>query len=322
MTEQRFLEKREAAWQRFEVLLHASRREFARHAAQFPAMLYALTGDLNIAKANGFDPSLIERLNRLTLNGNQLLCKPRPFSFKIITEYFIHTLPQKIRTHWRSFAACCLIFYGTAIFVALLCIVKPATISQILNQKTLTNMEDMYNPQSPHYFKPPNITTNADMFAYYIYNNISIIFRTFAGGIFAGIGSLFILVTNAVFLGSLMTHLIQRGFGEPLISFVSGHSALEFTGLILGAQAGLILGYRLFVRKGLSLHASLRDAGKTAFPLLVGGAIFGFFAAIIEAFWSSQVSISTEVHIVFGGIITFLLIIYLLFAGKTPGNAR
>ena len=39
------------------------------------------------------------------------------------------------------------------------------------------------------------------MFGFYIRNNIGIAFRTFASGIFAGLGSVFFLALNGVFIG-------------------------------------------------------------------------------------------------------------------------
>ena len=42
------------------------------------------------------------------------------------------------------------------------------------------------------------------MFAHYINNNVGIDFRIFAGGIFFGIGTLFFLIYNGLYLGAVV----------------------------------------------------------------------------------------------------------------------
>ncbi|MDR2481322.1 MAG: stage II sporulation protein M [Spirochaetaceae bacterium] len=316
MTEQRFLALREESWNQFEILLRLQKKEFQKHAASFPTMLRSLIGDLNAARANGFDPSIIDRLNRLALDGNHILCSARKLSLSPLLEFFTHTLPQSVRLHWRSFCACCFLFYAVAAFAAFLCIYKPSFAAGFLGRKNMANLDDMYNKNSHYYLKPRDVTTDADMFGYYIYNNISITFQTFAGGVFAGIGSIFFLTANALFFGSAVGYIINKGLGETFFSFVSGHSALELTGLVLSSQAGLILGYSLFVTKGVSRSASFRTAGKSAFPLLAGAAVFDFLAAIIEAFWSSKHTIPATIHYIFGAALWILLVCYFLFCGR------
>jgi uncharacterized membrane protein SpoIIM required for sporulation len=90
------------------------------------------------------------------------------------------------------------------------------------------------------------------MFGFYVYNNISIAFRTFAGGILAGIGSLLILCFNGAYLGIVAGHIINAGFTRTFFPFVIGHSGFELNAIVLSAQAGLLLGYRLFFTGGLS----------------------------------------------------------------------
>jgi uncharacterized membrane protein SpoIIM required for sporulation len=322
MTERFFIRDREAAWQNFESLIKAPKKAFAAEAARFPAMLRSLTGDLNTARAHGFNPVLIDRLDRLVFDGNQILGARQSFSLSHAARFLVKTFPQSARGHWRSFAACCLVFYGTAFFSAFLCVYKAPFAKIILGEKTMSELEEMYDRESDTYLTPRDVNSDLDMFAYYIYNNISITFKTFAGGVLLGIGSLFFLVYNALFLGAAAGYLTKAGYGETFFSFVAGHSAFELTGIVLGAQAGLLLGRRFFITKGLSRGASLRAAGKSAFPLLAGAAILDFLAAIIEAFWSPRRGVPDEAHYAAGVLCWLLLVCYLLFAGRRARAAR
>jgi uncharacterized membrane protein SpoIIM required for sporulation len=322
MTEHFFITSREKVWQNVETLIKAPKKTFSAQAARFPAMLRALTGDLNTARANGFNPVLIDRLDRLVFDGNQILSAQKRFSLARAARFFVKTFPQSVRKERRSFAACCLVFYGAALFSALLCVYKAPFAPVILGEETMRELEEMYDSESETYLTPRDVNSDMDMFAYYIYNNISITFKTFAGGALAGIGSLFFLLYNALFLGAAAGYLTKAGYGETFFSFVAGHSAFELTGIVLGAQAGLLLGWRFFVTKGLSRGASLRAAGKSAFPLLAGAAILDFLAAIIEAFWSPRRGVPDAAHYAAGVCCWLLLAAYLLCAGRSAREAR
>jgi uncharacterized membrane protein SpoIIM required for sporulation len=315
MTQRDFVQRREVFWNRFEGIVNGGRREIKAQAAWFPQGFRELTQDLNIARAHGFDPSIIERLNRLVLEGNQLLYGQHSFSLREPADFALRAFPRAVRAQWRGLGAVHLIFYGLAFFTVLLCIRFPDFVYDILPEQA-ADLEMMYDPESEYYLSPRQISTDADMFGFYIYNNISIAFRTFAGGILAGFGSILILCFNAVFLGAAAAHIINAGFAETFFSFTSGHSPFELTGIILSAQGGLLLGYRFFVTRGLSREASVRAAGKTALPLITGSVLLLFLAAIIEAFWSSRYEIAPAVHYAAGIAGWLLLGCYFIFAGR------
>ena len=328
MTQRNFIAKREQDWKELERLLTGSdrkgifiRQRIRERAAWFPEAFRQLTGDLNTARSNGYDPALIERLNRLTLEGNQILYGSKPFSLNAFSAFFFGTFPRSVRAQWKSFCACFLIFFGLAIFTALLCVRFPGFVYELMSPWETMHLEDMYNPESPYYLEPREVSTDADMFGFYIYNNISLAFVTFAGGLLAGIGSFFILAFNGIFIGAVTGHIINCGYSGTFFSFVIGHSAFELTAIILSAQAGFLLGYRLFITRGLSRGASLREAGKTAIPLISGSTIMLVIAAVIEAFWSSRHELGETIRIAAGSFAAFLVLIYFVFTGRTAkGN--
>ncbi|MDR1429385.1 MAG: stage II sporulation protein M, partial [Spirochaetaceae bacterium] len=143
-----------------------------------------------------------------------------------------------------------------------------------------------------------------------------IAFRTFAGGIVAGVGSLLILIFNVVFLGAAAALMVNKNLGETFFPFVIGHSSFELTAIVLSAFAGLSLGYRLFVTQGLTRAASIRRAGKTAIPIIGGSAILLVLAAAIEAFWSSRHTLPVLVRYGAGTANWILLFAYFILAGR------
>jgi uncharacterized membrane protein SpoIIM required for sporulation len=323
MTQQTFIKRREKDWKELERLILGGRKALKARAAWFPQAFRELTGDLNTARSHGFDPSLVERLNRITLEGNQILYGREPFSLKAISGFIFGTFPRAVRAQWRSFAVCSLMFYGLAVFSALVCIRFPDFTYELISPWEASSLEEMYNPEAEYYLHPREISTDADMFGFYIYNNISIAFRLFAGGIVVGIGSLLMLAFNGIFMGAATAHIINKGFSATFFSFIIGHSGFELTAIVLAAQAGLHLGYRLFITKGLSRGESIREAGKTALPIIAGSALMLVMAALIEAFWSSRHEIPEEIRLGCGMFFIILLCFYFIFSGRrVQGSAR
>ena len=61
----------------------------------------------------------------------------------------------------------------------------------------IRQFERMYDPASPSHHLGRESGTNLQMFGYYIFNNISIGFRTFASGLLFGVGAIYVLVFAA-----------------------------------------------------------------------------------------------------------------------------
>ncbi|MCL2764273.1 MAG: stage II sporulation protein M [Treponema sp.] len=322
MTEQHFIQRRNRAWNEFSVLARGKKYELKTNAVLFIRLFREITQDLNTAKANNFDSVIIERLNALVNEGNQILYSQRRWPVESFINFILKTFPQKIRFHWKGILASFLLFYGIAFFFGLLCVFFPGISGELLPPLQLAQLERMYDPDSGNYLVPRNISNDADMFGFYIYNNISIAFRTFAGGIFAGIGSLFFLCVNAGFLGIAGGHLIDIGYAKTFFPFVIAHSAFELTAIIFCAYAGLLLGYRFFVTNGLSRGASLKRAGNEALPIIAGSTLMLILAAAIEAFWSSKHFFPLQLRIGAGISFWILLLVYFLFAGRSAHKWR
>jgi len=316
MTEQNFVQRRESVWREFSKQIVGKRSELKKSSVSFIQNFREMTQDLNTAKACGFDPAIIERLNTLVNEGNQILYAQHSWPLKAPLRFILQTFPQKVRSQWRGILAVSLLFYGLGIFFCFLCIRFPGIAEELVSANQLDQLEKMYNPESRNFLTPSDVRDNADMFGFYIYNNISIAFRTFAGGILAGIGSLLILCINAGFLGIVTGHLHNVGYTINLFPFMIAHSAFELTAIIFSAYAGLLLGYKFFVTGGLSRGASIKRAGQTALPVIAGSTIMLVIAAAIEAFWSSRHQFPFMLRIIVGISFWILLFFYFLFSGR------
>jgi uncharacterized membrane protein SpoIIM required for sporulation len=154
------------------------------------------------------------------------------------------------------------------------------------------------------------------MFGFYIFNNVRIGFQTFAGGLVFGLGAIFYLLYNGVFIGAITGHIIHSGLATQFFSFTSGHSAFELGAICLSGAAGLKLGYALLAPGLRRPTVALRAAAAEAIPLVVGLAGMLLLAAAIEAFWSPRTFLPPVAKYAVGVVLWLLLLLYFGFAGR------
>jgi uncharacterized membrane protein SpoIIM required for sporulation len=155
------------------------------------------------------------------------------------------------------------------------------------------------------------------MFGYYISHNIGIAFQCFAGGLFAGVGSLFYLVYNGAIAGAIGGYLTERGHSGTFYSFIATHSAFELTAIVLSGAAGLRIGHSLVAPGRLSRVQSLVAATSDSAVMVSGAAAMLLIAAAIEAFWSSASWLPHPVKFAVAGASWIGVLSYLAFQGRS-----
>jgi uncharacterized membrane protein SpoIIM required for sporulation len=200
------------------------------------------------------------------------------------------------------------------------CFLNEEFIFSIMSYSDVIGMESMYDPTNDRIGRERGTETDVMMFGHYIQNNIGIAFRTFAGGVLFGIGSVFFLVFNGLYIGAVAGHLTQMGYTETFYSFIVGHGAFELTAIVFAGAAGLKLGYALINPGQLKLTHALRLAGRDAVVIMFGTALMLLIAAFIEAFWSSTTSIAPEIKYIVGLLLAVLLTLYFVYCGSRNGS--
>jgi len=209
-----------------------------------------------------------------------------------------------------------LLFYGPAIVIGLLCYFDSDFVYSILPSEQVRMVESMYDPDARVLGRERESDTDLYMFGFYIRNNIGIAFREFAGGVFFGLGTLFFVIFNGVFLGAVFGHLTQVGYHSTLYPFVIGHGAFELTAIVIAGAAGLKLGAALIDPGPLTRVAALRAAGREAIPIILGATFMLVIAAVLEAFWSSKASLPIGLKLGVGALFWCLVLYYTNFVGR------
>ncbi len=289
-------------------------------AARVAALYRGACEHLALARARGYPVHLVERLEQLTHRAHQRIYhRAEPASGRV-ARMFLVGIPQAVRAHrWYVLVATLafvLPLVGTAIGAAF----EPGFALMLHDASSLRSYEEMYGKDAEAYGRQRGADSDFQMLGFYIMNNIGIAFRTFAGGLFAGIGALFVLVFNGLYAGAVAGHLTSRGFGDNFYSFVITHGAFELTAIVLSGAAGLAIGHALLAPGRNTRAGALREAATRAVPVLYGVFALLVVAAVVEAFWSSARWVPHEVKYGVGGLCWLLVIGWLAWQGRAKAN--
>jgi uncharacterized membrane protein SpoIIM required for sporulation len=148
----------------------------------------------------------------------------------------------------------------------------------------------------------------ASLSTFILVNNVQVAFFAFAFGITYMVGTIYMVVQNAVLLGVLAGAYTAFGHAGLFWSLILPHGLLELTAICIAAGAGMRMGWALIDPgdrpRGRALAEEARDAS-----IVVLGVIPAFVvAAFIEGFVTGNVPAAVSVTV---GVVVWLG--YLLF---------
>jgi uncharacterized membrane protein SpoIIM required for sporulation len=258
-------------------------------ASCLPRRFRELCVDLSLAEFRMYGERLEARLNGLVIRGYELLYRQRRTGWDKIAKFLIVDFPNAVRREWRLFWLCSVVFWLPFFVVMLSARHDIQWVQAILGADGMASMDGMYGgrEQQIEHLRE-QYGANFMMFGHYIRNNVGIDLQTFAGGIVAGVGTLFFLLFNGVYLGAAAGYVNEACNPESFWTFVSGHSSYELLGMVVAGMAGMRLGLALLRPGRLPRTRALAEAAKQALPLIFGAMLLTTLAAVVEAFWSAR----------------------------------
>src|SRR5205085_1596178 len=117
-------------------------------------------------------------------------------------------------------------------------------------------------------------------------HNTGIGLQCFAYGLLLGVGGLFAIAFNGVFLGAVFGFMTTVPARTNFFNFVTAHGPFELTAIVFSGAAGMRLGFALVSTGGLRRTESLRLAARQAMPTMGAAMVMFSLAAMIEGFIS------------------------------------
>ncbi len=321
MREARFVDHGRPRWAELEALLARVDRGGLRRlpAPDLDALALgyrAATSDLAIARARRYDARLVAYLNRLVARAHaRVYAGTSAGGWSKAVRLFVTAFPREVRRSWQAIGLCVLITVAGAAISYRATSDDPANAYAFVPAAAVPPADRALHDSNFGFDR----TFAPAMSAMIVTNNVRVSALAFAGGITAGILTLYIIGSNGLMLGTTAALFAGHGFGRDFWATIAPHGVIELFAIQIAGGAGLILAAGI-VRPGRARRAdALRANAARALTLMLGVAGLLAVAGTIEGFVSPQ-RLSIDVRLAIGGLTAIALCGYLTFAGRAAAD--
>lgn len=241
--------------------------------------------------------------------------------------WFIRDFPAAFRRQWGAFVVSVLITLLGVLFGGFAVALDDEAKEAILPAQFAGHLGDPSkrvaheeNSKGPGRLENRHAAFAGDLMV----NNIGVSIKAMALGMTWGVGTVIILFYNGVILGLVALDYIIAGETVFLLGWLLPHGIIEIPAILIGGQAGLVLGRALLGRGDRrAMGARLRAVSSDAATLIGGVAVLLVWAGIVESFISQyhQPVLPYWLKIAFG-LGEGALLIALLANGRKPREAK
>ncbi len=316
MTAEEIVRVRHADWERLERLVTFGGKKRghldAAEIVELSNLYRAACADAARVRGAGADDGTVAYLDGLLSRAHNELYRAPPPKKGTFAAFVARGFPQAVRRNRVFVLVSAAAFFGPFLFGAVAAIVLPRFASSVLGREELEMFRQMYQ----HVVDQGRSAGGGSVsVSFYIQHNTSIAFQVFANGIFAGLGSLLMLVYQGLDIGTVFGFLIGDEKTRQILTFTCGHSAWELTAIVLAGAGGLKMGWALVETGGRTRLSSLRAAGPELLRLIGGAALMLAVAASIEGLWSPS-PVPPLGKYVFAGLQVLIVSNYLTLIGR------
>ena len=285
--------------------------------------------DLSRVGASNAEPELREYLETLVARGYAEIHSTRGQVHRFRPmHWLLHVFPQTFRKHiWAFHVSNAITIAGVLVGALLVLLDTDAmqAISPFAHTVEMTPTERVQREEKAFGEGEDRLHGHKSTFsAQLMANNIGVSIKAMAFGLTWGLGTVILLFYNGAILGAVALDYIMDGQTVFLIAWLLPHGSWEIPAILIGGQAGLLLGRALI---GWGTRDGLRTRMRTIVPdlaTLIGGvAVMLVWAGLVEAFLSQYHApvVPYWVKIAFGVLQLAVLGAWLLLSGRKKANA-
>lgn len=266
-----------------------------------------LTNDLAYAQTFYGKSKTEQYLNELAIRAHQLIYKDQKSSNNKVLHFFKHEIFEAIWHIRRPLLYALLIF----LLANLIGIVS----SKYDNDFVRLIMGDSYVNMTIENIKKGNPAAVYQSGSEWggalaiTINNVKVAFYAFIFGLFASVGTGYILLINGIMVGSFHYMFYQYGVLDEAMSAIWIHGTIELSVIVIAGGCGIALGNSILFPKTYTRLESFKRAAKQASKVLISTVPFFIVAGFLEGFVTRhyQVSIWLSLLII---VVSGIAIIY------------
>ncbi len=241
-----------------------------------------LVNDLGYSKTFYPQSKVTEYLNKLASGIYLGIYKNKKEESSRIIRFWKSELPLVVRKYHRELLYSLIIFFLFAIMAAFSASHDQHFVRGVLGDGYVEMTEENIAKGDP--FGVYKTQDALSMFLWIAVHNIQVSFFIFVTGIFACLGTVWLLFTNAVMLGSFQYYFFAKGLGWKSVLVIWIHGTLEISSFIIAGGAGILLGKSLLFPGTFKRLPSLKRGARDGVKLMIGLVPVFIVAAFLEGF--------------------------------------
>ena len=262
-----------------------------RELDEFVRLYRCATADLAVARARDRDQRLIAYLNGLVGRAAGLIYGGHVRRRLDPREFFAVTIPRTFRRRGAYVAIAFAIFAVPALVAFAVTAADPAWADALFSPNLREVVEEFLARDVPagQYFADSQSLVGADnLSGAILVNNLRVALMSFAYGITACLGTLYVLAGNGLMVGALLGLGAHHGRFADILAIIAPHGFLELSAIFMAGGAGLMIGWALIDPGDRRRVDALSAAAGEAVIVLMGALLTLGVAALIEGFVSPQ----------------------------------
>ena len=315
MNEVSYSRKYSKRWRHFDAYLKQKNKQ---DPSELEKLYVELMDDLAYAKTNFPDSKTTAYLNQLAMRAHQALYKRNKYEGKKLFDFYKFKYPLLIYNYRKQILYSFLFLIISAATGALSTHHDENFVRLILGDhyvnQTIENIKEG-NPMGVYESMKP-----LPMFFRIAWNNIRVSFSIFAAGVVFTFGTIFLLFSNGLMIGTFQYYFLQQNLLGVSAQTIWLHGTIEIFSVVIAGAAGLIIGKSLMFPGTYKRLTSFQKGAKDGMLLIAGLIPFFLLAAFIESFITRHYQASSMINILIISLslifIFYYFIIYPLIIKK------
>jgi uncharacterized membrane protein SpoIIM required for sporulation len=275
MREALFIKKNAQKWNEYQYLQTDDPDQLADR-------FITLMDDLSYSKTFYPHSKVTRWINSLAVTIYQNVYQNKKQRFSRLLTFWQYELPLLFRKYHRLLLFTFLFFLVFCLMAVFSSMKQDDFVEGILGRDYVSMTEDNIEKGDP--FGVYRSDSRFLMFVSIALNNIRVGFLMVIGGLLGGLGTLYLLFSNSMMLGSFQYMFFAKGLGWESVMVIWVHGTLEIFGMIIEACAGFIIGKSILFPGTYTRWHSFRKGVKDAMKICIALIPITITAAYLESY--------------------------------------
>lgn len=309
MREAAFVKQNKDKWLKFEEALQNNN---AFSPDELSALYLEVTDHLSYAQTFYPKSNTLQYLNTLASSAHQKIYKTKREYRHRFLSFFTREFPLEFFQYRKQLLLAFIIFIFFTAVGAFSAANDGAFVRSIMGDAYVNmTLENIASEDPMAVYKKMG---EMDMFLGITINNIKVALYAFVFGIFLGLGTVFMIMQNAVMLGSFQYFFYNEGLLWDSVRTIWIHGAIEISVIIVAACAGLVVGKSILFPATFTRLASFIKGIKDGLKIVISTVPFFIIAGFLEGFVTRQTQMPDWLAIfIIGSSFTFILFYYVYY---------